>query len=148
LSKSRKQQELAKRLQKRQRRRHKRPHGQPGDLLDARMVKIQVHREIRYITQLAQTGEARIVTVGDLVFFSTSTGDAWLLDPKDHYAMCLCQGGEPQPFRVIETADAFAIEWSASFAIEGQAFVVQEQSGKVVLKDGYPTAAIAGACQG
>src|SRR5215831_11653310 len=36
--------------------------------------------EVRYIQRRAAEHDERIVTVGQLVLFSTETGDAWLLD--------------------------------------------------------------------
>ena len=50
--------------------------------IDASFVKPDIRREIRYITQLAQAEDSPIVTVGNLVLFSTRTRDAWLLDPR------------------------------------------------------------------
>ncbi len=115
-------------------------------LVDGRFIKTDIHRKIRYITQLAQVGDSRIVTVGNLAFFSTRTRDAWLLEPEDDLALCQCRDGEPQPFRIIDTPDTFAIEWTATFAIEGMVFVVQERSGRVVEIYGYPTVEISAAC--
>jgi hypothetical protein len=37
--------------------------------------------EARYIQRRAAERHGRVVTVGQLVLFSTETGDAWLLDP-------------------------------------------------------------------
>jgi hypothetical protein len=39
--------------------------------------------EVRYIQRRAADYDGRIVTIGQLVLFSTETGDAWLLDPAD-----------------------------------------------------------------
>lgn len=112
----------------------------------ASFVSPDIHREIRHITELAQAGDSRIVTFGKLVLFSTRTRDAWLLDPEDDLALCLCREGEPQPFRILDTPDTFSIEWTARFAIEGEGFVVHERSGRVVAIPGYPTGAISAAC--
>jgi hypothetical protein len=114
----------------------------------ARLVTPDIHREIRHITERAQAEDARIVTLGNLVLFSTRTRDAWLLDPADHLALCLCRDGEPQPFRIVEAPDTFAIDWRAHFAIEGEAFLVHDRSGKVVVIHGYPTDEIEAACRG
>ena len=111
-------------------------------------VKLDICRDISQITQLAHAEDARIVTLGNLVFFSTRTRDVWLLDREDDLAICLCRDGEPQPFRIIDDPDTFAIEWTASFAIDGAAFVVQERSGRVVVTQGYPIIEISAACQG
>src|SRR6202008_4160338 len=39
--------------------------------------------EVRYIQRHAANHHGRIVTIGQLVLFSTETGDAWLLDRAD-----------------------------------------------------------------
>src|SRR5580693_5668017 len=47
--------------------------------------------------------DGRIVTVGQLVLFSTETGDAWLLDPADRLAARLARDGENEPIHIEET---------------------------------------------
>src|SRR5215471_16717396 len=47
--------------------------------------------EVRYIQQRAAEHDGRIVSIGQLVLFSTETGDAWLLDPLDHLAVRLAR---------------------------------------------------------
>src|SRR5437588_10610984 len=37
--------------------------------------------EVRYIQRRAADYDSRVVTIGQLILFSTKTGDAWLLDP-------------------------------------------------------------------
>jgi hypothetical protein len=117
-------------------------------LIDARITSLDIHAEISHITQLAQAEDARLVTVGNLVFFSTKTRDAWMLDREDNFAMCLCRDGEPQTFRIIDGPDTTAIEWAADFEIEDDAFVVKERSGRVIVIEGYPVVEIAAACRG
>ena len=39
--------------------------------------------EVCYIQKRAAERDGRIVTVSQLILFSTETGDAWLLDPSD-----------------------------------------------------------------
>jgi hypothetical protein len=111
-------------------------------------VKLDIEREIRYITKRAQAEDSRVVTLGNLVLFSTRTRDAWLLDAEDNFAMCLCREGKPQPFRIIDGPETFAIEWTADFVIEGEAFIVRERTGRVVKIHGYPTVEICAACRG
>lgn len=131
-----------------ERKRELRRQREPSTRIDASSGKPDIHREIRYVTQLARAEDARLVTLGNLVLFSTRTRDAWLLDREDDFALCLCRDGQPQPFRIIDGPDTFAIEWMAAFTIEGDAFVVQERSGKVVVIHGYATVEISAACRG
>jgi hypothetical protein len=122
-------------------------HTRSGPIAASLIKRIDIHQEIRCITELAQAEYGRIVTLMNLLLFSTHTGDAWLLDREDDLALCLCRAGEPQPFRIIDTPDTFGIDWPASFAIEGAAFNVTERSGRVVEILGYPTDEISEACQ-
>ncbi|MCI0335627.1 MAG: hypothetical protein L0228_20655 [Planctomycetes bacterium] len=147
MSNSKKRREEAKRRLKRepQQREYRRERNAP---VAANVIKPDIHREIRYISQLAQPEESRMVVVGNLVLFSTRSRDAWLLDLEDDFALCLCRDGEPQPFRIIDTPDTFAIEWTARFTIEGAEFIVQERSGRIVAMHGYPTTEISAACRG
>jgi hypothetical protein len=98
--------------------------------------------EANYIIGRAQDNDARVITLGPLILFSTETGDAWMLDPEDGLALCLAQGGEAQPFTITETATSFSIEWKASYQIDGHLFIVAERSGRVRSIWGYPTAEI------
>jgi hypothetical protein len=101
--------------------------------------QISISREADYLIHRAQNHEARLVTLGALILFSTETGDAWLLDPEDGLALCLARAGDPQPFTITETATTFGIEWNANYHIEGAVFIVAERSGPVQSILGYPT---------
>jgi hypothetical protein len=104
--------------------------------------QVDVSAEAAYITRRAQDHDTRVVTFGQLVFFSTESGDAWMLDPEDGLARCLARGGEPLPAGIIETPEQFGIEWNATYRIEGEALVVMENTGRVRAIFGYPLAEI------
>jgi hypothetical protein len=72
--------------------------------------QISLSREADYISSRAQNHEARLVTLGKLILFSTETGDAWVLDPEDGLALCLARAGDPQPFTITEIPTTFGIE--------------------------------------
>src|SRR5258708_6658063 len=48
------------------------------------------------IQRRAAEHDGRFVTIGQLVFFSTETGDAWMLDPTDRLAARLARDGDPE----------------------------------------------------
>lgn len=98
-----------------------------------------VLREVEYIVARAAESDARVVTLGQLVFFSTETGDAWLLDPEDHLALRLATDGGRLPVQIVETATRYAIEWNASYRFEDDGFVVADGSGVRAIT-GYPIA--------
>jgi hypothetical protein len=96
--------------------------------------------EVRHIQRRAARYDGRVVTIGQLVLFSTETGDAWLLDTSDQLAARFAHDGDPEPIHVEETDTTFAIGWKGHYRIEGPAFVYLDQdSGRVTTTLGYPT---------
>src|SRR3979409_1088240 len=96
--------------------------------------------EVRYIQRRAADYDSRIVTVGQLILFSTKTGDAWLPDPADQLAARLAREGESEPIHIEEADTTFAIGWKGRYRIEGPAFVYSdEDTGRVATILGYPT---------
>ena len=96
--------------------------------------------EVRYIQRRAANRDGRIVTIGQLVLFSTETGDAWLLDPADQFAARLAREGQNEPVHIEETDTTFAIGWKGRYRIEGPTLVYSdEDTGRVATILGYPT---------
>ena len=55
---------------------------------------------VRYVPRRAAACDGRIVTIGQLLLFSTDTGDAWLLDRSDQLATRLARNGEPEAIHI------------------------------------------------
>jgi hypothetical protein len=95
---------------------------------------------VRSIIRRAAVHDGRIVTFGQLVLFSTETGDAWIIDRDDHLALRLARNGDPEPFHIEETDTSFAIDCKGSYRIEGAAFVYTDcDTGRTTAVLGYPT---------
>lgn len=142
---SNKKRDAAKRRLKRKDKARKRERSVPSSV--SVVNKLDIQREVKYITQRAQAEDSRLVEVGKLVLFSTRSRAAWVLDPEDDVAMCVCRDGEPQPLRILDAPNTFVIDWPAKFAIDGDAFIVLQRSGRQVEIYGYPTAEISAACR-
>jgi hypothetical protein len=96
--------------------------------------------EVRYIQRRAAAHDSRIVTIGQLVLFSTQTGDAWLLDPSDRLAARLARDGQSEATDIQETDATFAIAWKGRYRIEGPAFIYSDrETGRTSTILGYPT---------
>src|ERR1700726_3096525 len=96
--------------------------------------------EVRYIQRRAAEHDGRIVTIGQLVLFSTETGDGWLLDPGDRLAARLARDGQSEPILIEETDTTFAIGWKGRYRLQGPAFVYSDQdSGRGANILGYPS---------
>ena len=79
------------------------------------------------------------------MFFSTATGDAWVLDAEDSLALPLAAAGTRLPFALAETPEGFAIEWAGRFRIEGEHMIFAANAGTLRTIIGYPTQEIAAA---
>jgi hypothetical protein len=100
--------------------------------------------EVRYIQNKAAEHDGRVVTLGQLILFSTDTGDAWLLDVADQLAAPLARDGDPEPLHLEETDTSFAIGWKGHYRIEGAAFIYTDRDSRRVRAIlGYPTQKIA-----
>jgi len=96
--------------------------------------------EIDYIQRRAAEHDGRLVTVGPLVFFSTDTGDAWVLDPADRLAARLARDGDPEKIYFEETDTNFTIGWKGNYQIDGHAFVfINHDTARITTILGYPT---------
>src|SRR5690348_4570063 len=101
-------------------------------------------KEVDSIQRRAAEHDGRFVTLGHLAFFSTETGDAWMLDPSDQLAARLAREGDPEPIDIQETEAHFTIGWKGHYRIDGGAFLYTDrESGRVVAILGYPTTKIA-----
>ena len=92
----------------------------PG--LGKRMVDGKSFRladEVRYIQRRAADHTGRVISIGQLILFSSKSGDAWLLDPSDQLAARLARDGDPEPIHIDETDTTFAIGWKGHYRIEG-----------------------------
>src|SRR5436853_5142502 len=65
-----------------------------------------VLREVDYIVARAAQFDSRVVTLGQLAFFSTASGDAWMLDPADGLALKLAEKGNRNPPRLSKRPTA------------------------------------------
>ena len=101
--------------------------------------EISIKREADYIIRKAQERDSRIVEFGELILFSTQTGDAWLLDREDHLAMCLARNGIEEDYTILDTEQNFQIHWNAQYEIQDEVFLVftRGKGAKAIL--GYPT---------
>lgn len=94
--------------------------------------------EARLVQRRALDREASVIRLGQIVFFSTATGDAWMLDATDGEVACLARDGEPAPIPIHEGGAKFAIAWEARYRIEGDTFTVVQPDGRKCAYLGYP----------
>lgn len=101
-------------------------------------AELNVQGEVAYIVGRAQQRVGCVVQCGVLVWLSTESGDAWLLDLEDDTALPLARDGDRLAVRIVETRQRLVIEWTHDFAIDGEVFSVRERTtGQVRSIVGY-----------
>lgn len=105
----------------------------------------QLLPEIEAMISVAQAGAGKIVLAGPeashaFVLFATMDGDAWLLEPEEDKAMCLCWHGERQDFTVRDLSTRIEILWHGDFQLSGPFFSVRTDHPAVGTRyiAGYP----------
>jgi hypothetical protein len=116
----------------------------PGtSVLELQGSEVSFIAEARATQREARARSGRVVRLGEIVFFSTQAGDAWMLDPGEGTAACLARDGDLLPIPIRESAAEMEIEWHADYSIAGPAFtVVERESGAARTILGYPVAEI------
>jgi hypothetical protein len=100
--------------------------------------------EVCYIQRRAAERDERVVSFGQLVLFSTETGDAWLLDASEYLAARLARDGDPEPIHIEDTETTFAIGWKGQYRIKGSTFIYMDRdTGRATTIFGYPTQKLA-----
>jgi hypothetical protein len=109
-----------------------------------RPTATSVRNEVSYICKLASRGDSHVVGFGKLVFFSTQTCDAWMLDWEDEFAICLMRDRVLQRVELGETPRRFVIQWQGRYWIDGELFnyAGSETPTRVRTIYGYPTEGI------
>lgn len=93
--------------------------------------------------EAAVAGEATIDCIGNFVFFSTATGEAWMLDHRHNYALRLADKKKILPYKIIESKERFQVEWKERYKIEDDIFIATRNQNEDVFTH-YPIDAIEG----
>lgn len=100
---------------------------------------LNLNKEVLSIQHRAAEGDGRMVSIGPLVFFSTETGDAWMLEPAGQLATRLAVDGDSLPVLIDETDTDYAIGWQGRYRIEGDLFIYDDRHSKrTTAIRGYP----------
>lgn len=105
-----------------------------------------IRGECESIAAAELRGQAKAVVTKDgpacppFVIFSTGIGDAWLLEPNEHLALCLVWQGTRQPLTLLDDPDQIEIAWDGEYELLGDFFSVQTSHPEIRERaiGGYP----------
>jgi hypothetical protein len=114
-----------------------------GDPESARLVEgFQLSEEISSLLARCARGEGVVIGLGGFVLFSTTTGDAWLIEAFSNGALNLMRDYQPADYRIAEDDQRVEVEWRGSYQLRGADFVTDALPGAPRVVRGYPTEAI------
>lgn len=117
--------------------------GGEGDPQSTRFVEgYLLSEEISSLVARCARGEGVVIGLGDFVLFSTTTGDAWLLEAFSDGALNLMRDYEPADYWIGEDGERVEVEWQGSYQLRGADFITDALPGAPRMVRGYPTEAI------
>ncbi len=102
-----------------------------------------MNKKADLIIEAAVKKEPKIDVIGNFIFFSTQSGDAWMLDHRDNRALQLVDTCKVLNYKILESKDRFAVEWKDRFQIQDDLFITTNKDKERVIRD-YPTKTIQG----
>jgi len=112
---------------------------QAANLSDVQKAQISLQNSINKIQESALKGIQKVHELGVFVFFSTTAGDAWLLEVTEMDALQVAASKEALTVDLEENPETIEINWTHRFVIENNQFVITAYKDKKVIKiDNYP----------
>ena len=118
----------------------------PAHLTDVQKAQISLQNGIQTIQEAASKGIQKVHELGVFIFFSTTEGDAWLLEVTDMDALQVAAGKEILTVDFEENPETIEINWTHTFEIKDKQFVITAYKDKKVERiENYPTHSIVAA---
>ena len=108
-------------------------------LSEMQRAQISLQNAINAIQEEASKGIQKVHELGVFVLFSTTGGDAWLLEITDSDALKVASNREVLTVDLEEHPETIEINWTHTFEIKNKQFVITAYKDKKVQEiDGYP----------
>jgi hypothetical protein len=110
-----------------------------GATSPTRAVIPSITVEVKKIQESAVAKKAAVLTLGVFVLFSTTSGDAWLLEVTDMDAIQVAQGGEKLAVEIEENPETIEINWTHKFEVKNKKFILTSYKDKSEeIREDYP----------
>jgi len=117
-----------------------------SNLTEVQKAQISLQNAINAIQKAASQGVQKVHELGVFVLFSTTEGDAWLLEVTEADALQVAAGKEILTVDFEENPETIEISWTHTYEIRDRQFVITAYKDKKVEEiDNYPTPPISAA---
>ncbi len=93
-------------------------------------VEISLKAQIARAQKLAKEQKTDFWELGVFLFFTTTEGDAWLLEVTEADAVQVADKGEPMELVLEETKETIAVNWSHTFLVREKQLVLTDYANK------------------
>ncbi len=105
----------------------------------ARTALPSVKIEVEKIQENASAKKSAVLALGVFVLFSTTSGDAWLLEVTEMDAIQVAQGGEKLAVQIEENPETIEINWTHKFDVKNKKFILTSYKDKSEeIREDYP----------
>ena len=113
------------------------PEARPAPL--QQQPNLSLGNEVAKIQKAATEKKYGLYTLGVFVFFTTDTGDGWLLEISEMDALQVAKDGKKIEVEIEENEDTIEINWSHKFSVKDNVFKVTDYKTKETTTfDHYP----------
>ncbi|KPK32588.1 MAG: hypothetical protein AMK70_10365 [Nitrospira bacterium SG8_35_1] len=117
-----------------------------GNLSEVQKAQISLQNAINTIQKAASQGVQKVHELGVFILFSTTGGDAWLLEVTQSDALQVAADKEILTVDFEENPETIEISWTHTFEIREKQFVITAYKDKSVAAiENYPTHPISAA---
>jgi hypothetical protein len=105
--------------------------------------KVTVTEEVAILQKAGKNKKETLKMIGVFIFFSTTDGDAWLLELTEQDALLVAKAGKKLEVDIVENSKTIEVNWSHSFKVINKNFVSTAYADKAVETfENYPTPSI------
>lgn len=92
--------------------------------------QLSLNSEVEKIQKAAVERKNSLYTLGVFVFFSTDSGDGWLLEVSEMDALQVAKDGEAINVEIEEKEETIEVNWSHKFSVKNKLFQVKDYKSK------------------
>lgn len=92
--------------------------------------QLSLHSEVEKVQKAAAERRNSLYTLGVFIFFTTDTGDGWLLEISEMDALQVAREGQTLEVEIDENEETIEVNWSHKFSMKNNVFQVTDYKSK------------------
>lgn len=111
----------------------------PSQAVPEQKQQLSLRSEVEKIQKAAVERRNSLYPLGVFVFFSTDSGDGWLLEISEMDALQVARDGQALNVEITENSETIEVNWSHKFSMKNNVFHAEDYQNKESKSyPGYP----------